>query len=217
MSRRALIVAAVAALLGAVSLHLYLDRFEQEAAGGRPRGVVFATRDLERGAVLGQADVAVRGLPERYVDERQVGEVDLARVLGSRLTTAVPGGSSLFWSDLDAEERDLALASLVRPGLRGYALPGASFGARASLRAGDRVDVLWSEAGSAARTTLLLQNLLVLDAGSGAGAGRASPITLSVSSEQAPVLAHAERHGVLTLTLRNPHDVALSERAGSPP
>jgi Flp pilus assembly protein CpaB len=216
MSRRALIVAATAAVLGALCLHLYLDRFESEAVGGPPRGVVFATRDLERGALLGQADVAIRALPERYVDERHIAASDLDRVLGSRLTTAVPSGSSLCWSDLDTLEPDVALANLVRPGLRGYALAGASFGARGSLRPGDRVDVLWTQAGPPSRTTLLLQNVLVLETASSSGSARAAAITLGVSTGQAPLLAQAERQGGLTLTLRNPHDALLDPGTKSP-
>jgi pilus assembly protein CpaB len=213
MSRRALVVAVVAALLGALCLHVYLDRFEREVSGGDLRAVVVAVRDLPRGAQLAQGDLTIRRFPERYSDERHVAEPDLLRVLGGRLVVPVPGGSALCWTDLDSAEPEPALAHLVPTGQRGYALRGVAAGVQGLLRPGDRVDLLLSEAAPGARTRTLLQNLLVLHSTSASRALSSAPVTIAVTGEQAQVLAHAERAGTLTLVVRHPDDLVVSEVA----
>jgi len=90
------------------------------------------------------------------------------------------------------------------------------------LRPGDRVDVLVSEvrAEPDARTVTipLLQNILVLAVGDDFGAtdldgasDRSDFVTLLLSVDQAGLLAHAERGGELSLTLRNEADLEISE------
>ena len=92
----------------------------------------------------------------------------------------------------------------------------------ALLRPGDRVDVLVSEVRPApdARTVTipLLQNILVLAVGDDFGAtdsegasDRSDFVTLLLSVDQASLLAHAERGGELSLTLRNEGDLEISE------
>ena len=72
MNRRMWITAAATGLTGALCLHLYLSGLEQELAGGAPQQVVVVTRDVALGETLTRGALALRDLPERYVEERHV-------------------------------------------------------------------------------------------------------------------------------------------------
>jgi pilus assembly protein CpaB len=216
MKSKATVLALAAALIGAGSLHLFLTRYELELAGGMPKSVVVATRDLALGEVISRAALDFRDLPERYVEERHIDARDLERVLGTRVTAAVASGSSLLWSDLDASQEGRTLSGLVRAGMRAFTLPARDVSFDGLLRPGDRVDVLFTRPESG--TLTLLQNVLALTVGSDLGddaessvqrAGAAGRVTLSVSLEQAQLLAHSEGRGALRLALRNPQDLVL--------
>jgi len=221
MGRKIMGAAALAAMVGAVSFHFYLQRFEAEVAGGEPRAVLMAVRDLALGEVLTRSVLDVKEVPERYVEERHIDGNDLERVLGARVTSAVQGGGALLWSDLDTMQDGRTLSGLVRVGLRGYALSERDASFDGLLRPGDRVDVVFTAAEEGrAETSTLLTNVLVLTVGAdlgqegGAalheGGGR---VTLSVTPEQAQVLAQHEGRGRLRLTLRNPQDALVPKPA----
>lgn len=217
MNGKATWLALLAALLGAGALHGYLSRYELEVAGGAPRSVVIVTRDLALGQVLSRASLDFRELPERYLEERHIEARDVERVLGTRAVTAVASGCALLWSDLDVSVEKRTLAGLVRQGMRAYALPTDDIDFDGLLRPGDRVDVLLSRAELGTRT--LLQSVLVLTVGPDLGgderaeesarARQRSRVTLSVSIEQAQLLAQSEGRGTLRLALRNPQDLVL--------
>lgn len=225
MNRKAMLAALACAVLGASSLHLYLTRYEQEVAGGEPKAVVVATRDIALGDVITRAALDVRELPERYIEERHIQLDDLERVLGARATAAVASGASLLWSDLDVAQESRTLSGLVRTSMRAFTLPERDVSFDGLLRPGDRVDVLFTPAESMSATSTLLQNALVLTVGRDLGredsdedraatdgSGR---VTLSVTMEQAQRLAHSERRGNLRLALRNPQDLVVAEGSAS--
>jgi len=218
-SLRALAAALGSAALGVLLLHIYLRRYERELAGGTPRPIVMVTRDLVLGATLRGDQLATRMLPEAYLEDRHVLAEDLERVLGARLSTALPSGSALLWSDLDAAPDPSALARLVRPGLRAYALSEHEVSFDGLLRPGDRVDVLFAAAERSHPSSVVLENVLVLTAGADLGSEAegsslgAGPVTLSVTQQQAAKLAEVEGQGRIRLLLRNPEDLAISDGA----
>jgi pilus assembly protein CpaB len=216
MSRRALGMAGVVAAIGAGALHFYLRLFELELAGGAPHSVLIATQDLALGDVITRAALDVRDLPESYLEERHIPGEDMERVLGSRVTSAIRGGGSLFWSDLDTMQDGRTLSGLVRVGMRGYALSERDASFDGLLRPGDRVDVVFTPSEQHAEASILLSNLLVLTVGGDLGQERSEAtrenggrVTLSVAPEQATVLARREGLGRLRLTLRNPQDAVV--------
>jgi len=224
MAHKAMVAAGVSAVLGAVALHLYLERFETEAVGGPPQAVVMVARDLALGEVITEAALTTHELPEQYVEERHIAASDLSRVIGTRATAAVPSGASLLWSDLDVLQAGRTLSSLVRAGMRAYSLSEGATSFDGLLRPGDRVDVLFSSGTDGASHTLL-QNVLVLTVGADLGAaGKGTDddardgdgVTLSVTQAQAERLASAEGHGRLALVLRNPEDLVVDLHADEP-
>lgn len=210
-------------------LLLYMQRFEQEASGGPPQQILIATRDIPLGAAISQDMLGYRPLPQSYVEDRHIPASDAQRIIGVRVTSGVRGGESLLWTDLaTTSEQRRDLSALVRNGMRAITIRAdvsASFGGL--LRAGDRVDaLLTAERDDNQHITIpLLQNLLVLASGRDTGApvrpgerrrttqGQINQVTLSVTLEQAGVLALAQEQGRLTLALRNPEDIALIENA----
>lgn len=226
MHRNAILAAAGTALAGLVMLFLYMQRFEEEASGGVPIEVLVARQDIPVGTTITQDMLVRRELPSSYVEERRhILASEAARVVGVRVVSGVMGNESILWTDLAlATEQRRDLSGLVRNGMRAITIRADvsdSFGGL--LRPGDRVDaLLTTQRESREYVTLpLLQNLLVLASGRDTGAprrpgerrrtrsGSISQVTLSVTLEQAAVLALAQEQGELTLALRNPDDIAI--------
>lgn len=226
MNKIAAILAVVLGLGGFLLLQRHQAEFEDRVAGGEPVPVVVATRDIPLGGVITEDAIAIRELPEKYLEERHVLATDAQRILGVRVSLGVSANASILWTDLataSVARRDLS--GMVQEGKRAVtvrASASSTFGGL--LRPGDRVDVLLTtERGEGAATVPLLQNVLVLAVGRNLGApsagqmgevqelvGSMSPdVTLSVTLLQAQALTHADQRGHLTVVLRNPDDVAV--------
>jgi Flp pilus assembly protein CpaB len=108
------------------------------------------------------------------------------------------------------------LSSLVRVGMRAFALPESEVSFEGMLRPGDRVDVLLSPSDARTVAKTLLENVLVLTVGGKLGQDEvdaehaAGRVTLSVTPAQAELLAAHEEESTLRLALRNPQDIALT-------
>jgi pilus assembly protein CpaB len=230
VKRKALLIAAAAALIGFVLLRLYLQRLQSEIAGGAAVPVLMAATDIPINKPITADMLAVRALPQAYVDQRHIRQSESEKVLGTRLSTAVKANESLLWTDLALMQKRRDLSGLVQEGMRALTVGGDNSTFDGLLRAGDRVDVLFTArtAGSlgseaSGSTITLLQNLLVLavygDTGEtreksgGGGSGRS--VTLSVTAEQAQLITHSEGMGRTKLVLRGPEDIVLVQ--GLPP
>lgn len=229
MNKRALLIAFGVACLGAVLLFVYLRRFEQEASGGTPVKLLVALKPVEPGMVLTDEMLATRVVPQAYVENRAVRETERARVVGLRAATAVQAQQTLMWTDLAIAADDRRdLSSLVQPGMRAVGVRAASDDKSfALIRPGDRADVIATmpAADSMGRDTrssvVLLQNVLVLAVGLDTGSepvGKRSPseqrdliLTLSLTVPEAQLLALAAEKGRLSVALRNPDDVRVTE------
>lgn len=235
MNRRALLAAGIAAVIGFLLLFMYRKRFEDEATGGRLIPVLYALQDIVVGEPLTRAKIGVRNIPERYIDERYVRSGDLRRVEGVRLSATVRGNQYLLWSDLSTSSesrRDLSM--LVTPYSRAVTIradPNSTFGGL--IRPGDRVDVLVTlnrGASEGERVTVpLLQNLLVMAAGRDTGGEvtaaqqgttrqsnsgpvqQETQVTLLAGIDEASLLVFAQDRGRLSLILRNPGDLVVSD------
>ncbi|HLV22104.1 MAG TPA: Flp pilus assembly protein CpaB [Polyangiaceae bacterium] len=215
MASKRIAIALALAAAGAFLVHLYLGKLESEVAGGPKVAVLVAATDLAPGALLGKEQVAAREIPSAYVDRRLIARSDAEKVLGLRVGAPLKAGDALVWSDVGVASGGRELSGLVQEGMRAINL-NADRLFDGLLRPGDRVDVLFTSQAGADETATLLQNLLVLavsgDMGDGSNGGCASnSVVLSVTTEQAQLITHAEQFGKLRLVLRNHADIVLVE------
>lgn len=227
-TRTLISVAVLSAAACAGLLHLYLAELRLRATGGVTVPVVVLARDLDGGDILGTDALAVRNLPDRFVESRHVLQRDLERIVGMRLRHPRLGHETLLWSDLagiDAEGQQLA--ELVQPGMRAVAVDLQRQGIERLLQPGDRIDLLCGDGpdrqATADRPAPELQNVMVLAIGTDLGeatgardADRDGHLTIAVTPDQAHSLAQVARCGALIAALRNPEDVltASSEPPG---
>lgn len=223
MNLKATLASLVAAAAGVALLYVYMQRFEQETSGGTRVAVLTAAEDIPLGTVLSQDMLGQRMLPQAYLEQRHIRAKDAEQVIGAPVSMTVKAGESLLWSDLATMQADRReLASLVQHGMR--ALTVTASGESVLIRPGDRVDVLFTGGDQLTvdtvppSTVTLLQNVLVLavagDTGGPRevkkrGARRSSGVTLSLTPEQAQLVAYARSNGRLELVVRNPEDILV--------
>ena len=83
MDRRALLLAFVVALLGIVLLVLYTKRYEREMSGGEKVKLLIAIKPIERGKPITDDQLSTREIPQAYVEDRAIKEVDYCANCGS--------------------------------------------------------------------------------------------------------------------------------------
>jgi pilus assembly protein CpaB len=220
MNVRALAIALVVAVLGGVLLVLYLRRFEEEASGGERVKLVTVVKPIKAGTVITEDALSTRLVPRAYVEDRAVLDVDRPKIIGLRAGNSVEAQQTLMWTDLSiTHDESRNLSALVQPGMRAVNIRAVNHNIEsfALLRPGDRVDVIATMA-----KDVVLQNVLVLavggdtDAaektlGGGGGSKREMILSLSLNLPEAQLLTLAMDKGKLSVALRNPDDVRVTE------
>jgi pilus assembly protein CpaB len=229
MNRRALLIALLVSLLGVALLVIYLRRFEEEASGGEPVKVLTALKPITAGKVITDDLLATRVVPRAYIEDRAILETERAKIVGLKVGHTVQAQQVLMWTDLAiAMDERRNLSSLVQPGMRAVTVKaGTEGGGTALIRPGDRIDVIATmpEKGPGAQSdarssVVLLQNVLVLAVGGDTGldlvekktsSQRDMVLSLSLNISEAQLLALATEKGRVTVALRNPDDVRVTE------
>ena len=239
MNRSALLIALVVAGLGVFLLILYQHRFETEASGGDRIKLLIAVKPIARGAVVTEDAVATREIPQAYVEDRAIKEVEKPKILGLKVGNPVQAQQTLMWTDLvtSSEERK-DLSSLVQPGSRAVTMRVNRDDSNVALiRPGDYVDIIAvmsqntnspgaTEQGPSV-AVVLLQRVLVLATGidtspeaandnaakTASGMAQAGDLlSLSLTLPEGQYIALAAERGHLSVALRNPNDQRTAER-----
>lgn len=226
MNRRALIISLVVGVLGLFLLLVYQHRFELEASGGEKVKLLVVVKRVDRGKPISDDALGVRQVPMAYVDERSIREADKAKILGLRVGTTIREQQLLMWSDLATgsdERKDLS--SLILPGYRAISIRvGSNDGSIGLVRPGDYVDVIGIlGAGNDQRSAVvLLQRVLVLASGSETSPEAVESrnqrfqemtLTLSLTLQEAQLIALASEKGRLAVAVRHPDDPQRSAKA----
>jgi pilus assembly protein CpaB len=226
MNRRALAIALIVALMGAMLLFMYIRRFELEASGGEPIRLLTALKPIPAGMLITEDMLATRVVPRAYVEDRAILARDREKVVGLRMGQTVQAQQTLMWTDLAiALEERRNLSSLVQPGMRAVTVTASSRADKsyALIQPGDRIDVIATvESGinkEQKSSVVLLQNVLVLAVGTDTTVDQSERrakenellLTLSLTVQEAQLLALATEKGKLSVALRNPDDVRITE------
>ena len=230
MDRRALLIALVVALLGVVLLVLYTKRFEREASGGDKVKLLVTLKPIERGKPITEELLSTKEVPQAYVEDRAIKEVDKSKILGLKVGTTIQAQQTMMWTDLStANEERRDLSSLIVPGSRAVPIRTRREDSSAAMvKPGDYVDVIAvlqdpNTNANEKSAIVLLQRILVLASGFDTSPSaldltigkdrriEESVLTLSLSLESAQKIAVAMDRGALSVVLRNPTDNTNNE------
>jgi pilus assembly protein CpaB len=237
-NRMPILVALLVGVVAVVLTNMYVTQVREESLPPSSL-VVVAASDLAAGAILEAKDVAegvrfTQSLPKLHIPW---GERNL--YLGQELRTPVSAGDYVLISYFGAQAGAARLSEKVDGRLKQRAFTisvSPENTLEGSIRAGDRLDLLLTYAIPKAATTgapggtggpgtgtllpqfatvPLLENVYVISAGrfDGGDTGRYKSLTLMVEPDEAKLLAWAMRLGELSILLRNPQDVATTDRA----
>lgn len=127
MKRIGLTLSVVAALASGTLAHLYFRRVEAEVSGGPRVPVLVAAEDVAVGAPLTEKILAVRDIPEAYVDARHVRASEVQKVLGARVASGLRANETVLWNDLAKfNEHARVLSGLVQNGMRAVSIDSRS-------------------------------------------------------------------------------------------
>jgi pilus assembly protein CpaB len=217
---RAAVIGVVVAGVTSFLVWSYMRRFEEEASGGPKIQVLTVSRTLETGAVLKDADIGERAIPQAYVDSRVIRATERQRIANLHLSNPVDAQQILNWSDIVGSNDERDMATRVQPNMRAVVIH-IDTRASAMVRPGDRVDVIATllQPGSNDHKTavMLLQNVLVLgrtSTGGGAMTSGEGSTVLSLSPHDAQLLSVAADKAKLTIALRSIEDVRIQDSPG---
>jgi pilus assembly protein CpaB len=219
--RGTIIVAAGAALAGAVSILVYLSSYRSDIrAQGAPVTVLVASRTITKGTP-GSAAAAQRMFSRTTIRDSQLREgafSDAASLRGRYATTDIYKGQQLTASDFSASAK--SMASTLSGTERVVTIPlDSSHGLIGNVQVGDHVDVFAGFnviplgpdgvpiAGGQPRAVLklLLQNVPIVGLGAkagGIGAASTTNVSVKLTDSQALQLAFASDNGKVWLALR---------------
>jgi pilus assembly protein CpaB len=228
-NRMPILIALVAGILAVLLMNLYVSQVREEAAPQQSL-VMVAAADLPAGTVIEAKDIAQGVRFTQALPKVSIPWADRNLYLGQELRQSVSAGDYVLVSYFGADTGTARLAEKVDVKLnqRAFTIPvTAETSLESSIRAGDRIDILITylkpttgptqgpSTGPGYVTATLLENVYVLATGKFAtrSEDRYKTITLMVSSDEAKVLAWAMKLGELSVLLRNPKDVAPTDRA----
>ncbi len=208
------VAAGLLATGAALAAARYLEREEaQLRARLSPVAIVVAGRDLDEGAALAAADLAVASLPREALPGGALLPGAIEALEGRRLRVALRTGDPVLRSLVADAGEPPPLARDLTPGSRALAVPIEPAGAVGGfLEPGDRVDVIlvWDEAGGESRAVTLLEAMRLLAVGEARRPGvvprEAATAVLEADPGEVEALLLALGRGRLALALRHPDD-----------
>jgi pilus assembly protein CpaB len=241
MNRRAQVFALFILAIGMVLTALYQQRFAAAASGGEKIRVLTVVKLIERDKVVTEEMLGTREIPQAYVEDRAIKDVERGKLLGLRTLHAMAANETLMWTDVDTlDQEKVDLSSLVAPGNRAVCVRTARQDtSNVLIRPGDYVDIIGvlAQPGTAAQEALqarygggdgpvaavvLLQRVLVLASGldtsrdsvtmARPGSMTNSLLTLSLTIPEAQLISLATEKGRITVALRNLEDQRTAER-----
>ena len=224
MSLRTLFVLGLAIVCGGSAAMGILMMRAPESSAVETLQVVVAKLPIARGQVVSEDLVATRTWPKELVPPKSLQTIEA--VVGRTALHRVLAGEPVMEAKLAVRGAGRGLASLIPDGRRAYAIQTSHVATSVAgfVEPGNRVDVLLTlrggheDASGGGSSTTLLQavEILAVDQRLDANNEQVSPermqsVTVLVTPDQASLLDLGQHMGTLTLSLRNPEDVAEAE------
>ncbi|WP_394821591.1 Flp pilus assembly protein CpaB [Pendulispora albinea] len=230
MKRTALFFAIISTVIGIFCLAFYQRRFEMTQSGGDKVKLLAAAKLIERGTVITDEMIVVHEVPMAYVEDRAIKEAERAKIIGMHCSNRVMEGETFMWSDLSASEEKRSLSAAIQPGSRAVTIRTSREDSNAPLiRPGDYVDVvavvkdgrIESDNMPGKSSVVLIQRAQVLASGLNVSTAEgldpssvayindkaeSTLLTLSLTLQEAQILALAGEKGNLSVVLRAPGD-----------
>jgi pilus assembly protein CpaB len=185
----------------------------------RMQSVVVAAADVARGDVFGEANLALREIPQEFLPADVVPAERAGLLIGGRAAIDIRRGTPVVPAAMQQQTAISRLAYALKDAERALAVAVDDLSSLAGgLRAGDRVDLYFSRRdGDEAVLVPLLQQVEVLATGESFGSSddagyeqhRFATITLRLSSADAQRVLLAQQVGELSVLLRSPGDDAV--------
>lgn len=188
------------------------------------KDLVVATTDLPMGATIKPADLHVVKWPADGYPKGGFSKID--EVVDRAVTSGVLSEEPVVAGRVSDKNAGVGLSSVIPAGMRAVSVRvNDVIGVAGFVLPGGRVDVLVtgtppSEGDASRMTTTVLQNILVISAGTKMQAdarGQAENVpvvTMLVTPEQAEILTLAANEGRIQLVLRNPTDDKTQKPGG---
>ena len=235
---RALVFFGIAVAAGSSSLVVlwqliqgYQDRIDEARRPEDTVMVIVAARDLYQGVTITEEDLYAVEIPPRYLPEgvflspeHVVGRIPRERILANEFVRndrlADPESGVGLNAVIPRGMRAISIRVSGGEALSGFLNPGNYVDVLVTLTDDDR---LTRKSRTGPETQTLLQAIFVLGVNSRASGETyetakkrkgGKGVTLLVTADQAEKIAHAERTGNITLTLRNDLDVTEQALAG---
>jgi pilus assembly protein CpaB len=144
MNRRAQVASLFVLAIGLIFSALYQQRFKAASSGGEKIKVLMVLKLIEKDKVITEEMLGTRDVPQAYVEDRAIKDVERGKLLGLTTLHAVQANETLMWTDVDVTDQDAVdLSSLVAPGNRAVCVRTARKDAsNVLIRPGDYVDII---------------------------------------------------------------------------
>lgn len=215
-----------AAGAGITAAYLANDYIEDSVAARRaeldaqytPAKVIVAANDLRPGMFLSNQTVAVREVPNAFLHAEAIPADRWNSVAGRVLARALRSGEPVLMAHL-AQDLGAGFSSQLEAGMRALTFPVDEESSIAGMLApSDRIDIFFTTTSGNETVTLpLLTNVPVIATGVRTvtnerylknAQGQYRTLTVSVTPENAAKITLAQDAGKITITLRQPEDVA---------
>jgi len=227
-----LLIALVLGVMAGVIAYSAITAKERAVrAGWAVKRVLCAAKNVDEGNELTDDAFKSCDIPEKFVTDSFIpaGEDESgesAVPFGQKLIVPLKTGDPILFSYFESR-KEVAMAEAVTPKYRAISVDvNEKTSVNQLIKPNDHVDLIGtfrSEDGKELVSTTVLQNVIVLATGKTTGTSVAisdedkkyTHIALLVLPEEAEILALAAESGTISLTLRNPQDLATEKMDGN--
>ncbi|HHJ12527.1 MAG TPA: Flp pilus assembly protein CpaB [Chromatiales bacterium] len=172
--------------------------------------VVVPVRDMRRGEIVTEQDLALREVPAEFAHVGAVRNENYQIAVGQRLSFDIAKGRPLLWAHLEGGLSP-TFSGMLSEGMRALTVPVDEVNSISGfLQPGDNIDLFMNYQKA---VFPVVQNLHILATGTrtvrdktGQVTGTYQTITVEVAPEVAKKITLARSVGSITATLRNPQD-----------